>query len=1051
MNYFFLRSPLSPLFSEKPADELAIFLSSPNFQNTVKEYEEGKLKDKKVEKFSLSKAKYDLRSRFRCTPFGTFAGISAGKLASKNEGFVHQGIKKYHLSLDMSVLGAWIDKLHQIQEFLEVLTFYPNNTLYQFGEDKRYIESYFEGEKARKYAISNIEWNEYLEQIIEFAKKGKKVTEIAEQLVDEDISLEEAKEFVLEIIEAQILVSDIALKITGEPFEDILRDKIGFYLENNPQLQHIEKYSFIKESFSLLSELKEYYQKNQPKSTELLAFSQKIKNLGIPFKLSSLFQMDTVLQLENPSLHYSIKEELEKAIDLLKHVHSYKEISTLTSFKEAFSARYESAEVPLMQVLDPEIGLGFPLRSQSNNDNAPLLKGMPLNGGRNIQQPSPQQTRWTQFLQKKYIEALQNKSSLIELTNKELKKELGFIPKKYRNSKQNKNNNPTKEESKNLPLSYSSMITLLTPSSEAIEEGNYKIVHKGTNGSSAVTLLGRFCHADAQTNEYALECIKQEEELSDKIFAEIVHLPEARVGNVIARPQLRKYEIPIGVRTAENANSITLDDIRVSVSNGEIKLRSIKYNKEIIPRMSNAHNYSMTEIPAYHFLCTLQNQDVIGSLMFSWNQLANESYLPRVEYEKVILSPQKWIISLKETKIDKNVSTEKALEKLRVYFQDRSIPNRLTFGQGDNILPLFVDNDINLILFWQQLKKMQQVSISEMLYNEDNLFIKDEEGNGYTNEFIIPHLLPSTKSESNSIFNTTTNLEATLQREYTIGSEWIYFKIYCGVSTADELLLQRLFPLAAQLKQANIITEWFFIRYGDPDHHLRIRFKGKNDFYKTVIESLYKNLNELVENKSVWNIQIDTYKREIERYGSKNMINSESLFHKESELICSILQNINEDDDLRWKLAFLGVDNLLTNFELEIDHKKRLMEVLSESFHKEFGLENVHDTKILSKSYREKRQTIEEIIENPAIYPAYKELFTRHSLSIKESVDKVIALAKNDELEMSLSNLIASYIHMFLNRYFRANQRKHECIIYYMLFQYYRSAEAKNKVALLVD
>ncbi len=1051
MDYFFLRSPLSPLFLDKPADELAIFLSSPDFQNTVQEYEEGKLKDKKVEKFLLSKAKYDLRSRFRCTPFGTFAGITAGKLSSQNQNFIHQGIKKYHLSLDMSVLGAWVDKLHQITEFLEVLIFYPNNTIYQFGEDKRYIESYFEGEKARKYAISNIEWNEYLEKIMEFSKEGKKITEIAEQLVDEDISLEEAKEFVLEIIEAQILVSDIALKITGEPFEDILRNKLGFYLENNPQLQNIEKYNFIKESFHLLSELKEYYQKNQPTSSELLAFSEKLKTLEIPFKLSSLFQMDTVLNFENPSLHQSVKEELEKTIDLLKYVHSYQEIPTLTSFKEAFSSRYDSEEVPLMQVLDPETGLGFPLRSQANNDNAPLLKGMPLNGIRNGQTSSPQQTRWTQFLQKKFIEALQNKSSIIKLTNEELEKEIGFIPKKYRNSKKHKNDSTKKEEDKNLHFSYSSMVTILASSSQAIEEGNYQIIHNGTSGSSATNLIGRFCHADEKMNQYVLDCIKQEEHLTDTIFAEIVHLPEARVGNVIARPQLRKYEIPIGVRTAENAEIISLDDIRVSVSNGKIKLRSLKYDKEIIPRMSNAHNYSMSEIPAYYFLCTLQNQDVISGVNFNWRQLANEPYLPRIEYDKVILSSQKWVISLKETQIDEKLSTEKALEKLRTYFQTKNIPAPLTFGQGDNILPLFVDDDINLTLFWHELKKMKNLSVEEMLYNEDNLFIKDKEGNGYTNEFIIPHLSDSSKSKKAIQTSISTKIDSTIQREYTIGSEWIYFKIYCGVSTADELLIQKLFPLAAQLRQENTITEWFFIRYADPDHHLRIRFKGKGDFYKKVIEKMYENLNENLETKSVWKIQIDTYQREIERYGSKNMANSEFLFHKESELICKILQNTNEDDELRWKLAFLGVDNLLSNFELKIEQKKQLLEYLSESFNKEFGLENANDTKILAKSYREKRQIIEEMIENPLIYSEFKELFTNYSLAIKENTDKVLELAKNNELEMSLSNLLASYIHMFLNRYFRANQRKHECIIYYMLFQYYRSAEAKDKVPVLAN
>ena len=97
MNYYFLRSPLNPLFSKQEADEKAIFLSSPEFHSTIQEYKKGNIKKDKLEKYQISKTKYDLRSRFRCTPFGAFSGIHAGELSDKTGNFVHQGVKKYHI------------------------------------------------------------------------------------------------------------------------------------------------------------------------------------------------------------------------------------------------------------------------------------------------------------------------------------------------------------------------------------------------------------------------------------------------------------------------------------------------------------------------------------------------------------------------------------------------------------------------------------------------------------------------------------------------------------------------------------------------------------------------------------------------------------------------------------------------------------------------------------------------------------------------------------------------------------------------------------------
>ncbi|MEF9476554.1 thiopeptide-type bacteriocin biosynthesis protein [Chryseobacterium sp. 1B4] len=63
-------------------------------------------------------------------------------------------------------------------------------------------------------------------------------------------------------------------------------------------------------------------------------------------------------------------------------------------------------------------------------------------------------------------------------------------------------------------------------------------------------------------------------------------------------------------------------------------------------------------------------------------------------------------------------------------------------------------------------------------------------------------------------------------RAYNIpGGNWIYYKLYMGTKSADEILEDKIKPLADQLIEENVIDQWFFIRYNDPKYHLRIRFK----------------------------------------------------------------------------------------------------------------------------------------------------------------------------------------------------------------------------------
>src|SRR5207302_1688840 len=58
------------------------------------------------------------------------------------------------------------------------------------------------------------------------------------------------------------------------------------------------------------------------------------------------------------------------------------------------------------------------------------------------------------------------------------------------------------------------------------------------------------------------------------------------------------------------------------------------------------------------------------------------------------------------------------------------------------------------------------------------------------------------------------------------GSDWLYVKLYTGTATADQLLRDVVAPVVEQALATGAAERWFFIRYGDPDWHLRVRFAG---------------------------------------------------------------------------------------------------------------------------------------------------------------------------------------------------------------------------------
>src|SRR5262249_26487355 len=227
------------------------------------------------------------------------------------------------------------------------------------------------------------------------------------------------------------------------------------------------------------------------------------------------------------------------------------------------------------------------------------------------------------------------------------------------------------------------------------------------------------------------------------ILAEVVHLPEGRMGNVLFRPVLREYEIPfLGRSGAPLDKQIPLSDLMVSVVGTRIVLRSRRLGREVIPRLTSAHHFARRSLPVYQFLGTLQAQGVGDWLSWPWGPLGDAPFLPRVRWGRVILSRARWIVDGDELKALAKEDGAHRILRTRRWRAERKVPRFVGLRDGDNELPVDLDNILSIDAFIDTAKKRPSAILTEMLPAPDELCAAGPEGR-FVHELIVPFVTPT--------------------------------------------------------------------------------------------------------------------------------------------------------------------------------------------------------------------------------------------------------------------------------------------------------------------
>lgn len=687
----------------------AIFLASPSLLSQLHKWlKDEDMDEKSVEKLKISTLKYISRMSSRCTPFGLFAGCAVGNYGENTRIELKEiDENERHTRLDMNYLVALSKNLVKIKNIRNQIRFYPNTSIYEVGNQIRYIE-YFYIKARRVHQVSGVDSNKYLKKIIAKAKKGSKLETLLRVLQEEGINKIEGSMFINDLIDNQILVSELEPSVSGPEFLNQLIDTLE-------KLEDIEDILYLLRKIENSLNCLDNTIGNNPK--KYFELCKTIEKLETDFDIKLLFQTDLVVKPHHNILKKKSICELQKGFAILNKITLPPKTTTLIRFKEEFRKRYNTREVPLSNVLDVELGIGYLPNQGISSDISPLVDDIVV--PRKMTGNESLEVNWgsiNTYFQKRLMEAYKNGDFKIILSDEDFDK--------------------YETRWDDLPDTISFMVEIV------IINGKEKIRYKGGGGSSAANLLARFCHGDDDMFSLTKQIIDNETNSnSNKILAEIIHLPESRIGNVIMKPDFRKYEIPYLAKSIKPLkNQIQLDDLVVSIRpDGRIILKSKKHGKEIVPRLTNAHNYSKKPLPVYQFLANLQNQHKRNGVGLNLGPFANEyEFIPRIEYQNLILHVATWNLNNNHIKdlIEHSGDIKILLQMTKSFREIWKIPKFAMLVEGDNELVINFENATSIKMFLDTVYKKEKFKLTEFLFCDDGIVKKGQEY--FTNQLIIP-------------------------------------------------------------------------------------------------------------------------------------------------------------------------------------------------------------------------------------------------------------------------------------------------------------------------
>jgi thiopeptide-type bacteriocin biosynthesis protein len=697
----------------------------------------------------------------------------------------------------------------------------------------------------------------------------------------------------------------------------------------------------------------------------------------------------------------SARSEMARAVGLLARI-APPAHNALDSFKEAFERRFGTRSVPLLQALDPDFGLRM---------GGGAAGAAPVSDAR----------------QRALLALIERGRSAPDAGVELTRADIAAL---------------SRDRPAVLPGAFALLTRLTGRDAAAVAAGAFQLVEPIISGPSGARAMGRFCHGDPELEAHIREHLRREAALvPDAIFAELSVAPETEFGlSLSQRPVLREWEIEYGGGSgAPEARRIDPGELRVCVEDGEVVLRSSALGRPVVPCCTTAVNLWWISLPAARFMLSIAQQNVSCDLCWHWGELADAPELPRVTHRRTILALRRWTVPAGELSELRAESGAAGFRRLQEWRRARGLPRAIGFDHPKSRMLVDFGNVLSIDAFLAAAKDVDVMRFVETLAGEPSP-VHGPDGE-YAHELIVPFTLERAAAPRRRRSGARTPV-ANARRRFEPGSEWLYANLYGPVAAADEVLIDHVGPLARGLRAAGSVDRWFFIRYADPASHLRVRFHGRpRELIAEALPALHEATAPLLAADLLYRISLDTYEREVERYGGLEGVElMERLAEADSEAVIEILGHKASGVERR-HLAVASVAALYADAGLPIERRHACCNHLRSAW----PLGGAALGAQLGAQERSERPTLAAILdalEEDEPEPQLAALRKRSEI-IAPVMARMRSLEDERRLEAPIDDVMSALAHMAVNRLLVRGANADEVRVHDALARIYESQMAR--------
>lgn len=958
-------------FSNRPSFLKAIAISSPDFYTSVIENEKNVVYS---DKYRDSMLKYISRATSRATPFGAFSLVSFGKLDRETSFVIHEEKRSTFLNLiDADLFWKIIRELEQnaqIYPYLKV-RLNPNLHITTNRVKNPYISHL--GQSNTKFFQANIRNTKQFEMIQKYARNPISVKDLVYSLYvynNKKIEIAKIQKYVDSLIENEFLLSELRFFDVHEGLSKIISvcKKSCFDCEMIENLKRINKVfcrlnaqcddkEWLNAYFNLYKLCNEQFSGKNITNTLLFA-PQYEATLGKNV-LASIYR------LENFATKTALPDNETTAVSYWKKL-----------FKEKYGPY---VEINFLELFDDNSGFGDPYAPKNHIST------------NEVPNESYKKRYLKNLLERKIVLSLAKGDNKIVFSNEDIEQldkistGLAFLP------------------------SVDLGINIIANNKESFSNRDFTIqVMDNIGAKSAGAHLSRFREGMGDNiNDAYIDLQKQKDKISNQRYTEVFarEIPQyCRTAN-IANPKTElKYSIDLGLVCADN--SIPLNDLYIGYDRryDRLYIRSkslgtiIKVSIDgVLNAASSNHLIRLLREISYGY----EIDPLSGIALFRESQY---DYIPDIWYENILIQSAVWRVHTKDyskkdfKKFVELFNSEKTLLGFTRY---------IYISDYDRKILIDTQNSGYMQLLYRHFKKNEKVAIQKCSQFEEK-WCCNEIGQSMHAEFIIPLVQKSDKGCQFLTPLPRCMRENSIKYNVPFGEEnYVYLKLYLDMEYADKFILNMISPFINRLDEDGILDKYFYIRYADPNFHIRLRLCAKNKaLYNKLLLTVQEWVNRLYTEREIEKYEFAIYERETERYGGEEcMPEIERLFFADSDLAIQVISqksNLNESEMhtlCAWILAQTVLD-LVSKDEIK-------NAIVSPRIDKD-----------ARRSYRMIRDDILSLINtqgakynNSNFEALFKSISERHRICLD-------LRAKFKQISMSndLSDTVRSIIHMTSNR-----------------------------------